>query len=452
MPRLPTSRAHPVQFIDRSSNPPPSVEPRDVALVKEFVGAHRSMTIHNRAGGLTAEEKKIVKALLAKKWSNQDIQHLLNSGGRKATVNGARITGVKQTDTIKAANDAEVQDFMARKQLFDPATGLNALDDERLIRAREAMILAVQVFNGPGYKFKTELFAVLANIAWTYLLHEFYARKKVAIVGADGRSLLLGNMVERHDCPLSSGIKNSLRAMKIIRDEVEHLFLKRSDKRWATLFQACCLNFESMLKKYFGEQLSLQPELAFALQFAKMDLGQAVDLQQADVPADIAALDARLVQGMMEADIQDLEYQFRVIYTPDSANKDTAHIQFFLPGGAEGREIHNVLTKFKIADDAYPHKSAKVVQLVKEKSGKNFNSNNHVQAWRHLKARPKSSAAQPANTNKEFASIIRPIRTTLIPTNGWNALSLPWPTMPSLRRSKPLRCDLTASGAFVHHV
>ncbi len=29
-------------------------------------------------------------------------------------------------------------------------------------------------------------------------------------------------------------------------------------------------------------------------------------------------------------------------------------------------------------------------------------TNNHVQAWRHLKARPKSGTAQPANTNKEF--------------------------------------------------
>ena len=136
------------------------------------------MAVHNPAGGLTAEEKKIVKALLAKKWRNQDIQHLLNSGGRKATVNSARITAVKQTKTIEPASDAEVQDFIARKQLFDPATGLNALDDERLIRAREAMILAVQVFNGPGYKFKTELFAVLANIAWTYLLYRVLRPKE----------------------------------------------------------------------------------------------------------------------------------------------------------------------------------------------------------------------------------------------------------------------------------
>ena len=105
---------------------------------------------------------------------------------------------------------------------------------------------------------------------------------------------------------------------------------------------------------------------------------------------------------MTEADIQDLEYQFRVIYTLDNATKGTAHFQFFQPGSAEGKEIHNVLTKYKIADDAYPYKPGKVTQLVKEKTGKKFTSNNHTQAWRYLKARPKSGAAQPGNTNKDY--------------------------------------------------
>src|ERR1051326_1995 len=121
------------------------------------------MAQRQRGGALTIEEQKIVKALLAKRWRNQDIQALINSGGRKATVNSARITGVKKDKTVSASTDDEVEAFISRKQLFDPVTGLNAFDDERLVRAREAMILAVQVFNAPSLRFKTELFAVLAN-------------------------------------------------------------------------------------------------------------------------------------------------------------------------------------------------------------------------------------------------------------------------------------------------
>jgi hypothetical protein len=52
--------------------------------------------MRSKRGALTADETRIVKALLAKGWRNQDIQALVNFG-RKATVNGGRITGVKQS-------------------------------------------------------------------------------------------------------------------------------------------------------------------------------------------------------------------------------------------------------------------------------------------------------------------------------------------------------------------
>ncbi len=164
-------------------------------------------------GGLSVGEKKIVKALLNQRWRNQDIQALINSGGRKATINGARITSVKHDAGIVPAPDDEVQYFLRWKRAFDPVTGLNCYDDERLVRAREAMILAVQVFNGPGFQFKTELFVVLANIAWTYALHEYYGRKNIPIVDKDGRSLLLSQILKWDDCRLPKGERRNLGAV-----------------------------------------------------------------------------------------------------------------------------------------------------------------------------------------------------------------------------------------------
>jgi len=181
-----------------------------------------------RRGSLTAEEKRVVKRLLARKWRNQDIQALINTG-RTSTINSARTTELKQNERQRQASEEETDFFILKKRSFDPTTGLNLFDDERLIRAREAMILAVQVFNSAGLKFKTEVFAVMTNIAWTYLLHEHYERNGVEIIGRDGRSLLLSQMIERHDCPLSDGIKDNLRSMKVIRDNVEHLILKKTD-------------------------------------------------------------------------------------------------------------------------------------------------------------------------------------------------------------------------------
>src|ERR1700730_14774583 len=195
---------------------------------------------------LTDEEKRVIKALLANGMRNQDIHTLINYE-RKATINFGRIDGVKKNANISPASAEEVAFFKRKKRSFDPITGLNLYRDERLIRAREAMILAVTIFNSGMYRFKTEVFSVLANIAWTYQLHEYYARQNVSPLNSDGTTFALSYMLSRTDCPLSKGMKNNLLSLKAIRDDVEHKMLGRSDVKWLALFQACCLNFDKML-------------------------------------------------------------------------------------------------------------------------------------------------------------------------------------------------------------
>jgi hypothetical protein len=354
----------------------------------------------SREGALSDYEKSIVKALLGAGWRNEDIQALLNVG-RSATVNSARVTEVKKSN-VSAASPQDVEIFKLTKQSYDPTTGLNLLKHERLIRAREAMILAVQVFNSAGLKFKTEVFAVLANIAWTYLLHEYYERKGVPIIGDDGRSLLLSQMIKKDDCHLSPGIRNNLKAMKEIRDQVEHNLFGNTDVLWLPIFQACCLNFEETLCRLFGANLSLQNELSLALQFAKPSVEDLALLHKYPVPAHIEALDARLRGRMTEEQLDDLEYQFRVVYTLDSSSKSRAHIRFLHPGSAEAEQVRNVLVKYKAADDLYPLKPTQVAALVKKQSGQSFTIHNHTQAWNYYKVRPRKGAKKPDQTNKEY--------------------------------------------------
>lgn len=359
------------------------------------------MVGRKREGALTAEEKPVVKALVAKGWRNQDIQALVNIG-REATINSARITEAKNDAAVAAASDEEVEFYQIRKDAYDPKTGLNLYDDERLVRAREAMILAVQVFNSPSVRFKTEVFTMLANVAWTYLMHEHYERRGVKIVGKDGRSLLLSQVIDRHDCPVSKGVRDNLRAMKTLRDDVEHKLLGRADARWLGLFQACCLNFDAALCTLFGDRLSLSHDLAFALQFAKLDFDQAATLNRYEIPGELEAVDARLREGMTDAQVADLEYQFRVVYTLDAVTKSRAHFQFVQPDSAEGKDIRNVLVQHKLADHLYPHKPGDVVKGVVAAAGAGFTLHNHTQAWRKFNVRPRTGAAQPENTNRDF--------------------------------------------------
>lgn len=347
--------------------------------------------------GLTALERRIVKALLAKGERNQDIHALINYE-RMPTVNFGRITTVKKDATIQPASDEEIEFFKKRKQSFDPVTGLNLYDDERLIRAREAMILAVTIFNSSTYKFKTGIFAILANIAWTYLLHEFHHRKDGSILNNDGTTFALSHMLSRTDCPLSKGIRNNLNTIKAIRDEVEHKLLGRSDPRWLSVFQACCLNFDKTIVEMYGSRLSLQNEISVALQFGKLQIDHVAQMQMYDVPQHIAALDALLTANLTEEELNDIEYQFRVVYTFDSASKGSAHIQFLTPDSDEGKSIHNVLQKYKVSDELYPHKPSEVAALVAKKSGRRFTVSDHTDAWRKHKVRP----AKGDKTNRTY--------------------------------------------------
>jgi hypothetical protein len=248
------------------------------------------------------------------------------------------------------------------------------------------------------------------RLPWTYLLHEYYERQGVAIVNADGFSLLLSQMIARHDCPLSKACKQNLGALKEIRDVVEHRTIGIFDQKWLPLFQSTCLNFEKTLTDLFGPRLTLGRDLGFSLQFAKLQAGEIAALQSHDLPEHIAALDASLAAKLGVGDADDLEYQFKVVYTLTSASKAKAHFQFVQPESAEGKEIQNVLIKYKPAEDIWPFKPGEVTARVAAASGRPFTSDKHQRAWKLYKARPPTGAADPAATKKDFCAYHSPYK------------------------------------------
>ena len=371
----------------------------------------------NSSGALTDEEKRIVRALLDKGQRNQDIQALINIG-RPATVNGARISEVKKISNQESASEEEIEFFYKRKESYDLRTGLNLYDDERIIRAREAMILAVQVFNSAAIGFKTEVFSVLANIAWTYLLHEYYERNGVSIVNSDGRSLLLSQMVERSDCPISSGMRDNLQSIMNIRNQVEHKLFRKGDLLWLGLFQACCLNFDKILSNVFGEKLSLASELPFALQFMRPNIEQVSMLSRYEIPPHIEAIDARISEAMSPEQQVDIEYKFRVIFTLDAASKRRAHFEFVSPDSADGRQIQNILVNYKLGDHLYPFKPKLVCELVTKLTGMQFSPYNHMKAWKLFNVRPQTKSKQPENTNRQYC-IFHPAHKDYTYSQAW---------------------------------
>ena len=349
---------------------------------------------------LTPTEKRIVKALLSKGQRAQDIHALINTG-RTPTVNAGRVSAVKNSG-IPPADDAELARFELEKSLLDLQTGLSPFSDERLVRAREAMLLGIQIFNMPLLRFKVEVFSVLSNIAWTYILHEYYEREKVRITHSDGSSLLLSQMTKRSDVPLTKGVVDNLVAMKLIRDSVEHKLLGSLGQTFYGIFQANCLNFENTLIRLFGERLSLGKELNYALQLSRMSMEQAKALQSADAVGPIQSIDSELAKLFSADAMSDPEFKFKVNYSLEKASKGDSHFTF--TNNIGGSLPHNVLVQKVASDENWPHKPGSVVKEVRQRTGKNFTSHNHTQAWRKFGARPKSGAKHPASTKPKFCT------------------------------------------------
>jgi len=193
-----------------------------------------------------------------------------------------------------------------------------------------------------------------------------------------------------------------LRAVKTLRDKVEHLIIGPADRRWSPLFQACCLNYDKVLRELFGEQLTLSNELSLALQFAKPNIEQLGPIGQYALSPEIEAIDAELVDGLSDEQKNSVEFQFRVIYTLDSASKSQSHFHFVNPSSAEGKEIHNVLLRKVSGDSLYPYKPKAAAEEVTRRAGHKFSTTDHTKAWRLFKARPKNHALQPEQTDKKF--------------------------------------------------
>jgi hypothetical protein len=264
------------------------------------------------------------------------------------------------------------------------------------------MLLAVQTFNNPLLHFKTELFAVLSNIPWTYLLHEFYERKGVAIINDAGFALLLSQMLERTDCPLVDDVRKNIMAVKIVRDKVEHTLLHSLGRTFYPLFQANCLNFENALIALFGPEVALGDSLTFALQFSKLTMEQLSIVQKYDLNQEIEAINDQIAGSLGITGDEGLSYRFKVSFSLEKSTKGDANFVFSTtnPAGT----AHQVVMDKVASDELWPHKPGKVAEAVRKQTKKAFTLAHHTLAWKKLGVRPKSGSSKPNACNKKFCT------------------------------------------------
>lgn len=209
---------------------------------------------------------------------------------------------------------------------------------ELIRKAREAMLSAVQIYNNPLITFKTESFIVLSIIAWTYLLHAHYravkidyrystpaGRRKKYVRNADGsiRYWDLKECISNAASPLDKNTTNNLEFLIGLRNQIEHRKATGLDSFLSARYQACALNFNFYLKKLHGGKFGLDNNLALSLQFAELDLTQAVTIRDKEgrIPPSIISYIATFDSRLTPAEISNDRYAYRLLFVKVAAKR-----------------------------------------------------------------------------------------------------------------------------------
>jgi hypothetical protein len=204
-------------------------------------------------------------------------------------------------------------------------------------KAKEAALCAIKVFNDPLIRFKSESYVVLMMIAWTYLLHAYYRSK-----GIDYRYYRLVNTRRRYDrtkhgakkhwelerclnddaCPLDDAIKTNLRFLIGLRHEIEHQMAAGLDNYLSGRYQACAFNFNSCLKKLFGNAEGLDDHLTYSLQFAQLELDQLGQNTTGEkLPANLRLYVAEFDGTLTHEQYNDPRFSYRLLFKKKLVNR-----------------------------------------------------------------------------------------------------------------------------------
>ena len=112
--------------------------------------------------------------------------------------------------------------------------------------------------------------------------------------GAD-RYWDLAQCLKHVKCPIERGARDNLTYLLELRHEIEHRSTSRIDDTISAKLQACCINFNDVIKTLFGAQYALERRLPIALQFVTFSPDQRALLKKAGtLPRHVEVDDGRL--------------------------------------------------------------------------------------------------------------------------------------------------------------
>ena len=282
---------------------------------------------------------------------------------------------------------------------------VGSVKQELVKKSREAALAAVQIFNNPNITFKSESYIVLMNIAWTYLLHAYYREKKIEYryfkMQGDRRAFdktkngadkywELERCLNENKSPIDKDSANNLRFLIGLRHEIEHQMTTRIDDLLSARFQACCLNYNEYLKKFFGAGLGIENHLSFSLQFSTIASEQKdLLIEQKDLPANIQSYIEKFDKALTDEEFGSQKYAYRILFVPKTANRKGQADRVIEFVKSDSPLAESVNKEYAIIKETEKKKylPKQIVELIRGEGYPKFSMHYHTLMWQKMDAK-----------------------------------------------------------------
>lgn len=282
---------------------------------------------------------------------------------------------------------------------------VHSVSEELIDKSREAALAAVLIFNNPQITFKSEMFIVLMNIAWTYLLHAYYRKHGVEYRYFEQKGSKrrfdrttqgvykyweLERCLNEKSCPVDRDAANNLRFLIGVRHEIEHQMTTRIDASFSAKFQACCLNYNDHIKRFFGHEHAIDKHLAFSLQFSSISKDQVAQIEaQPSLPSHIKSFVEGFEGKLTSEEFNSPRFAYRVLFVAKTANRKGQADEVIEFVKADSELAKNVNQKYAIIKETERPKlrPKTIVDTMKKEGFTKFNMHHHTLLWQDKDAK-----------------------------------------------------------------
>lgn len=272
--------------------------------------------------------------------------------------------------------------------------------DSLLRKSREAMLAAVEIYNNPLIKFKSETFLTLSVIAWTYLMHAFYEQKGIdysyyekkgkrkKYIKTDYGAIKkweLSKCIKAVECPLSAPIRANLEFIIGLRNEVEHQMTIILDQVISAKLQACALNYNHVIVELFGKKYSMENELVMSIQFSGINPLKQKELSKMKGLSENVCNYISDFEKKLPADILiDREYSYKLMFIPMNANnrgQADSVIEFVKVSNDVADQVKSLVMIKESEKKKYLPKQ--IVSIIVKEGYTKFTMDTHTKLWQN---------------------------------------------------------------------